>query len=109
MVHGKKKTLNYSIVMLSVRNGTQWEREPCFEGVTIVSLVIYIVSCTAGGMVGGGNSCVVGVLEEGNSSSNCGRHALIPSRDRSATYGRRVELTFLTRKESRGYFCHLGS
>jgi predicted branched-subunit amino acid permease len=41
--------------MLSGRNGGKGEREQYFEGVTVVSLVMWIEPCAVGGMVGGGN------------------------------------------------------
>ena len=39
-----------------------------------------------------------------NSSAICGRPALIPWRDRSATFGRREELMYKTRNESNGTY-----
>jgi len=42
-------------VMLSVRNGEKEEREQYFEGVTVISLALCIVSYTEGVIVRGRN------------------------------------------------------
>ena len=43
--------------------------------------------------------CVACYGSGGNSRTTRGRPALIPLRDRSATHGRRAELTYRTRQE----------
>jgi len=80
------------------------EREHYFEGVTVVSLVMCIESCAVGGMV----EEETNVCWRRQSNANGGRHALMPSRDRSATYGKWAELTYQTRKECHGYSNYFG-
>jgi hypothetical protein len=75
------------IVIWSGRNGRKSEREPYCERLTAFSLPMCSrwYGCSRRGR---------------NTSATRGRPTLIQSRDRSAKYGRRAELTYQTRQDS---------
>lgn len=60
------------------------------------------------GIAGGGVMCYSwNVGRRGNNSGSRGRHALIPSRDSRAIFGRQLELTYHIRQESQYWYVWL--